>query len=85
MIFTSAIAFYWSYDDPRETPPFKLSGKVASGIPQFHIPAFSVEIHNQTVSFLEICEDLGTGIILIPLVAVLANVAIAKSFCKFII
>lgn len=67
-----------------EKVPFNLSDKVDAGIPSFEIPAFSVEKDNRTISFIEICEDIGSGLILLPLVSILANVAIAKSFSKFL-
>jgi solute carrier family 26 (sodium-independent sulfate anion transporter), member 11 len=64
--------------------PFKLSEKVGPGIPSFKLPEFSVEKDNRTIGFIEICGDIGSGLILLPLVSILANVAIAKSFCKSI-
>lgn len=66
-----------------EKVPFRLSEKVDPGIPSFKIPAFSVEKDNRTISFIEICGDIGSGLILLPLVSILANVAIAKSFSEF--
>lgn len=60
-----------------------LSGKVEPGMPQIGFPPFEIVHHNHTMSFGEICSELGSGIIVVPLVAVLANVAIAKAFSKF--
>jgi len=57
--------------------------RVPSGLPSFKIPDFNVHDGNKTVSFIDVCSELGSGLILLPMVAVLANVAIAKSFCKF--
>lgn len=54
-----------------------------SGLPQFHLPAFSIQKNNSTITFPEMCSELGLGIIVIPMVAVLANVAIAKAFGKY--
>lgn len=80
VLIASIIAFNWS---PVETEiPFELSGKVVSGIPSFTLPPFTIQNGNTTYSFLEICSELKTGIIVVPLVAVLANIAIAKSFSK---
>jgi solute carrier family 26 (sodium-independent sulfate anion transporter), member 11 len=62
--------------------PFKLSENVSPGIPSFRLPEFSVEKDNRTIGFVEICGDIGSGLILLPLVSILANVAIAKSFCE---
>ncbi|XP_023723643.1 sodium-independent sulfate anion transporter isoform X4 [Cryptotermes secundus] len=60
--------------------PFILSGQIESGLPPFHFPAFSIQENNSTITFPEMCSELGLGIIVIPVVAILANVAIAKAF-----
>lgn len=65
--------------------PFRLSEKVTPGLPAFNLPEFSVNKDNRTVGFFEICSDIGSGLLLLPLVSILANVAIAKAFSKFII
>lgn len=59
------------------------AGKVEPGMPEITWPPFEIPYHNQTLSFTDVCAELGTGIIVVPLVAVLANVAIAKSFSKY--
>lgn len=53
-------------------------------MPEIGLPPFTIEHHNRTLSFTQVCAELGSGIIVVPLVAVLANVAIAKAFSKFI-
>lgn len=80
VLITSCVAYRWTTSSAA--PPFKLSGKVEPGVPQFELPPFQFEHGNETVSFLTICTDLGSGIVVVPLVAVLANVAIAKAFCR---
>uniref|UniRef100_A0A182S8M7 STAS domain-containing protein n=1 Tax=Anopheles maculatus TaxID=74869 RepID=A0A182S8M7_9DIPT len=60
--------------------PFRLSGRVEPGIPAFEWPVRGITTNSTTISFLEITADLGSGLLLVPLVAVLANVAIAKAF-----
>ena len=37
----------------------------------------------ETVTFLAILSDLGTGLVMIPIIAILEQVAIAKAFGKF--
>lgn len=59
------------------------SGKIESGLPSFSLPAFSIQENNSTVTFLDMCSELGLGIVVIPMVAILANVAIAKAFGKY--
>jgi len=58
------------------------TGTVRSGLPPFSVPPFSTVLGNQTYSFAEMCSELGSSIILVPIISVLGNVAIAKAFCK---
>lgn len=80
VLITSFFAYQISIH--YEEVPFRLSEKVEPGMPSFQLPAFSANIDNRTVGFVEICSDIGSGLILLPLVSILANVAIAKSFSK---
>nr|XP_003706252.1 PREDICTED: sodium-independent sulfate anion transporter-like isoform X1 [Megachile rotundata]XP_012147521.1 PREDICTED: sodium-independent sulfate anion transporter-like isoform X1 [Megachile rotundata] len=77
ILITAIISFYLEKSGPA---PFILSGKIESGLPKFSLPPFSSQIGNQTYTFMDMCYHYGTGIIILPLVSVLANVAIAKSF-----
>lgn len=81
VLITSFFAYQLSihYDQV----PFRLSEKVDPGVPSFQLPAFSVIKDNRTIGFIEICSDIGSGLILLPLVSILANVAIAKAFSMF--
>lgn len=81
VFITSIIGYKWTIS---HSPPFKLSGMVEPGMPEINWPPFQIGYHNRTLSFPEVCAELGSGIIVVPLVAVLANVAIAKSFSKFL-
>lgn len=82
VLITAFIAFYLTKFIDIEVP-FNLSETVPAGIPSFQLPKFTATIDNTTtVDFLDICSDLGSGLFLLPLVSILANVAIAKSFCK---
>ncbi|KAK9496656.1 hypothetical protein O3M35_013090 [Rhynocoris fuscipes] len=60
--------------------PFKITGAVRPGVPVLQLPPFSTELGNRTVTFTEMLSDLGSSIILVPIIAVLGNVAIAKAF-----
>ncbi|XP_046733752.1 sodium-independent sulfate anion transporter-like [Diprion similis] len=62
--------------------PFRLTGPVRSGLPEFSLPPFSTQVGNRTLTFLEMCSELGSGIVLVPIIAVLGNVAIAKAFAS---
>lgn len=78
---TSIIAFCFCQKGHHSM--FVLSGNVPSGLPHVRIPNFGTEVANHTVNVIEMVQTLGSGIFVIPIAAVLANVAIAKSFGKF--
>lgn len=52
-------------------------------MPPLKLPPFGTEINGKTISFIDMCMDLGSSIILVPVIAVLGNVAIAKAFCMY--
>ncbi|XP_076258857.1 sodium-independent sulfate anion transporter-like isoform X2 [Rhynchophorus ferrugineus] len=78
VLLCSVISYIW-YSIAGGTP-FKLTGVVPSGLPSISFPPLYATVNNQTVNVLEMVKDLGSGMILIPVVAVLANVAIAKAY-----
>jgi sodium-independent sulfate anion transporter 11 len=63
--------------------PFRLTGTVRPGLPDFKAPPFETLLNNRTVSFGEMVSDLGTSVVLVPVIGVLGNVAIAKAFGKY--
>ncbi|XP_003487915.1 sodium-independent sulfate anion transporter [Bombus impatiens] len=79
ILIASTIAFYF---EKTGSSPFILSGKIQSGLPTLSVPPFSSQVGNETYTFLDMCSHLGSGIIILPLVSVLANVAIAKAFAS---
>lgn len=65
--------------------PFLLTGSVKQGMPTIQLPPFQTVVANRTVLFGEMLCDLGTSVVLVPVIAVLGNVAIAKAFGKIIL
>ena len=61
---------------------FILTGNLESGIPKFKIPPFSVNNTNtgEITDFGGMISKLGSAVIILPLMAVLENIAIAKAF-----
>lgn len=55
-------------------------GHVKSGLPSIRIPPFSTTVGDEQLSFFQMCTELGSSIVLVPVIAVLGNVAIAKAF-----
>lgn len=81
VLLCSVIAFLL-YDPAREESAFVLTGKVKSGLPEFRPPPFRTQVGNVTYSFTDMCGEMGSAIVMVPVIAVLGNVAIAKAFGK---
>ncbi|XP_018570602.1 sodium-independent sulfate anion transporter [Anoplophora glabripennis] len=80
VIICSAVAYH--YENTSEGSPFLLTGKVKAGLPELKLPPFRTVIGNRTVDFAGMASDLGSSIVLVPITAVLGNVAIARAFAS---
>ncbi|XP_052130847.1 sodium-independent sulfate anion transporter-like [Frankliniella occidentalis] len=61
--------------------PFAVVGNMPPGLPAITLPPFQgLEVGNQTVSFLDMTSELGVGLVVTPVVAVLINIAIGKAY-----
>ncbi|XP_067006355.2 sodium-independent sulfate anion transporter [Anabrus simplex] len=64
--------------------PFELIGYIPPGMPAFQLPPFGfTKIDNGTekyIDFVDMCSELGSGIIVLPLVGLLESIAICKAF-----
>ncbi|KAF5285567.1 hypothetical protein FQR65_LT13201 [Abscondita terminalis] len=78
VIACSVIAY--CYKSSGGDSPFLLTGAIKAGFPSLQLPPFSTTLNNRTIGFYEMVNDLGTSIALVPIIAVLGNVAIAKAF-----
>lgn len=66
------------------TAPFKLIGDIPPGLPSFQVPSFTLNA-NQTTSgreesFADMVSSLGSGLIVVPLISLMENIAICKAF-----
>lgn len=85
VLVTSVIAYHAQQNGHE---PFILTGKVKSGLPSFSLPPFetSIPVKNGTdmqniqLDFMDMVTELGSSIALVPIIAVLGNVAISKAF-----
>ncbi|KAK0173739.1 hypothetical protein PV328_006890 [Microctonus aethiopoides] len=80
IVFIASSITYTYYQSGNSL--FLTAGTVKPGVPKFKPPPFSTQFGNVTYTFKDMCSHLGTGIIIVPLVAVLTNVAIAKAFVR---
>jgi sodium-independent sulfate anion transporter 11 len=74
-----------SEDPHHRNTTFILTGKIEGGLPPFKPPPFNTVLDGESLNFVEMMQKLGGSIIVIPFIAILENVAIAKSFgesCK---
>nr|CAD7411144.1 unnamed protein product [Timema poppensis] len=64
----------------HDVEPFLLTGYVKPGLPPFQPPPFTATVGNTTYSFLDMTSSLGSALFVVPLLAILENVALAKVF-----
>ncbi|XP_064532305.1 sodium-independent sulfate anion transporter isoform X3 [Pseudopipra pipra] len=62
--------------------PLTLTGSIPQGLPAFRLPRFSLAEPNGTVPFLNMVEDMGVGLAVVPLMGLLETIAIAKAFAS---
>ncbi|CAG0890296.1 unnamed protein product [Darwinula stevensoni] len=82
VLFCAALAYGISDPDHPEKIPFKLTGHVKGGLPPVRPPPFSIPGNGTEPGkdFGEMINDLGSSIIIIPFIAILESIAIAKAF-----
>ena len=66
-----------------------ITGEIDAGVPHFTLPPFSIPANatgggqpEEEISFGSMMSELGSAIIIIPIIAILESIAIAKAFCK---
>lgn len=84
VILCGVLGFYFFSLGDGEAP-FKLIGDIPPGLPSVIPPPFGFTRDNVTVSFFDMVAEMGSGIIVVPLIALLENIAICKAFGKFLL
>lgn len=89
VVFISGLFVYiWHYHFSlldENVLPINLSAHVTSAWPKISWPPFIFTAEEHSYSFAEVLLGLGSSVLVVPIVAVLANVAIAKVFSMLII
>lgn len=85
VVFSSGLLVYlwWHHFRSAEDdldPPVRLSAHVTSSWPSIAWPPFIFTVQERSYSFLDVFQGLGSSVLVLPIVAVLGNVAIAKAF-----
>ncbi|KAH8296202.1 hypothetical protein KR054_002905 [Drosophila jambulina] len=83
VLVTSVLAY--STCDQMESCPYILTGKVKSGLPSVALPKFETTILDRngtetTQNLEQMLSELGPSMLILPIIAVLGNVAISKAF-----
>ncbi|XP_032664642.1 sodium-independent sulfate anion transporter-like [Odontomachus brunneus] len=68
--------------ETRGGAPFILTGHIDAGLPRVEPPPFWRTVGNQTENFIDMATNLRTGILVVPLISIIGNVAIAKAFSR---
>lgn len=81
VIISTVVSYmYISSQDGSTELPYKIIGKIPAGLPSFDVPQFSVQRGNETVGFLEMVSSMKSNVIVLPLIGLLENISICKSF-----
>ncbi|XP_034830985.1 sodium-independent sulfate anion transporter-like isoform X2 [Maniola hyperantus] len=78
VVFAATILAYVLF--LKDIIPFALTGKIEGGLPHFGPPPFSTRVKNETLNFEGMLQVFGAEGLVMPLVAILESVAIAKAF-----
>ncbi|XP_012234020.1 sodium-independent sulfate anion transporter isoform X2 [Linepithema humile] len=63
--------------------PVRLIGHIPAGMPAVQVPPFGyIKDENTTVTFIDMVGNLGSGIFVLPLIALMEDIAICKAFAN---
>ncbi|KAF4525828.1 hypothetical protein B566_EDAN013930 [Ephemera danica] len=62
--------------------PYRLTGRITAGLPPFQLPPMSAEIGNRTLGFVEMADELKTGMVAMTVVSIISNLAIGRAFAQ---
>jgi len=88
-VISGAIAAYFYHQGNEDL--FIMIGEIPAGLPSFQVPPFSIpavvneitgEIIEEGLNFIQMVSELGSGLIVIPLITLLENIAICKAFAN---
>ncbi|XP_026317607.1 sodium-independent sulfate anion transporter-like isoform X2 [Hyposmocoma kahamanoa] len=79
VLLASIIAFFVHQD---KEDPLILTGNITPGLPTPQPPPFQTSVGNTTYTAGGMFAHLGSGLLVVPLVGIISNVAIAKAFAR---
>lgn len=70
----------WSFQD---NSPVQLIGYIPGGMPAVQVPPFGyIKDSNTTLTFIDMIGNLGSGILVLPLISLMEDIAICKAFAN---
>ncbi|XP_047529589.1 sodium-independent sulfate anion transporter-like [Vanessa atalanta] len=80
VVVVTGVLGFW-FVATHGTSPVRLMGAIPSGVPIPQLPPFGyVRADNSTADFLDMVSELGSGLLVIPLIVLLEDIAICKAF-----
>ncbi|XP_041978043.1 sodium-independent sulfate anion transporter-like isoform X2 [Aricia agestis] len=80
VVVTTGVLGYW-FVATRGSSPVRLMGHIPSGVPLPSLPPLSyVRPDNTTAGFVDMVAEMGSGLLVIPLIVLLEDIAICKAF-----
>ncbi|XP_066259339.1 sodium-independent sulfate anion transporter-like [Euwallacea similis] len=79
VVVSASVAYALEY---KGSAPFRLTGFVRPGLPTISLPPFSTQVESKPYSFLDMVSVLGSAIIIVPILSILQNYAIAKVYSE---
>jgi len=80
VVISLLIAYLLDAESALDDTTFTLTGNITSGFPNVGLPPFSYEEDGHEYNFTDMLSKLNSALIIIPIIAILENVAIAKAF-----
>ncbi|KAL0841340.1 hypothetical protein ABMA28_015052 [Loxostege sticticalis] len=80
VVVLAAVLAYCVYEDAQE--PLILTGDITPGLPMPQPPPFYTTVGNVTYATGDMIAHLGSGLLVVPIVGIISNVAIAKAFAR---
>ncbi|XP_017785052.1 PREDICTED: sodium-independent sulfate anion transporter-like [Nicrophorus vespilloides] len=68
--------------ESHQAQPFILTGVVKPGLPEIKPPPFTTSAGNVTYNFIDMASTMGSALIVVPLLGILENIALAKVFSE---
>ncbi|ERL95346.1 hypothetical protein D910_12611 [Dendroctonus ponderosae] len=79
VVISASVAYAF---ESQGTSPFRLTGFVKPGLPSVSLPPFSTEVNGKSYTFFDMASTLGSAIIIVPILSILQNYAIAKVYSE---